>query len=182
MNSKILKFSIPVIIVLLALITYQYGYLRIKAELESIKDEQAVKVKTLMKYQGIISEKPLLEKRLSELIEERKSYDAKLITGQTASVATATLQETVKGIITSRGGTISSERFIKTEKLGKFNVISVSVDAIVPDVRALSEILYSIETQTPYLVVRDLDARINNFKNPKQLSIKLDVSAITSGA
>lgn len=181
MRSRKLKFSIPVIIVLLVLVIYQYGYLRIKAEIDSIKDEQAIKIRTLHKYQKIIDEKPFLEKRLLELTEERKSYDAKLITGQTASVATATLQDTVKSIIAGRGGTISSERFIKTEKLGKFNVISVSVDAIIPDVRALSEILYSIETQTPYLVVRDIDARINNFKNPKQLSIKLDVSAITSG-
>lgn len=181
MKSKTLKLSIPLIIILMGLIVYQYGYLSIKAEMESIKEEQAIKIKTLQKYMAIISEKPFLEKRLSELMEERKSYDMKLISGQTASVATASLQETVKSIIAGRGGTISSERFIKTEKLGKFNVINVSVDAIVPDVRALSEILYSIETQTPYLVVRDIDARINNFKNPKQLSIKLDVSAITLG-
>jgi hypothetical protein len=181
MGSKLIKIAIPLIIILASLVVYQYGYLRVKAEIEAIKEEQAIKAKTLQKYIAIISEKPLLEKRLAELVDERKSYDSKLITGQTTSVATAALQETVKGIVVSRGGIISSERFIKTEDLGKFKVISVSVDAVIPDVRALSEILYSIETQTPYLVVKELDARINNFKNPKQLTIKLDVSAITTG-
>lgn len=181
MKSKTLKVAIPLIIILISFVIYEYGYLRVKAEIESIKEEQTIKTKTLQKYITIISEKPLLEKKLAELSETRKAYDAKLIAGETASVATATLQETVKSIITSRGGTISSERFIKTEDAGKFKIISVSIDAVVPDVRALSDILYSIETHNPYLVVKDIDARITNFKNPRQLNIKLDVSAVTSG-
>jgi hypothetical protein len=181
MKSKTLKVAVVLIIILISLVIYEYGYLSVKAEIESIKEEQAIKTKTLQKYINIISEKPLLEERFAKLSETRKAYDSRLITGETASVATATLQETVKGIITSRGGTISSERFIKTEDTGKFKIISVSIDAVVPDVRALSEILYSIETHNPYLVVKDIDARIINFRNPKQLNIKLDVSAVTSG-
>lgn len=181
MKSKTLKASVVLIIILISLVIYEYGYLRVKAEIESIKEEQAMKTKTLQKYINIISEKPILEEGFAKLSETRKFYDSKLIAGETASVATATLQETVKGIIASKGGTISSERFIKAEDAGKFKIISVSIDAVVPDVMALSDILYFIETHNPYLVVKDIDARIINFKNPKQLNIKLDVSAVTSG-
>jgi len=178
-KSKILIVSIPLMIILMVLLIYQYGYLRIQSEVASIKEEQAIKTRTLEKYINLISEKPNLEERLASLKETRKAEDSKLIEGQTPSLAAAQLQEIVKGTITGRGGTISSERVGKPEDLGKFKVISVSVDAVIPDSRALSEILYSIETRTPYLVVKELDARVRNYRDPRELMVKLDVSAIT---
>lgn len=147
----------------------------------SLKESRAVKVKTLEKFMALIAEKPEMEKKLAALKEARKADDSKLIEGQTPSIAAAALQDTVKGILTGRGGTISSERVSKPEELGKFKIINISIDAVVPDARALSDILYSIETRTPYLVVKELDARIRNFKEPKDLTIKLDVSALTGG-
>lgn len=168
------------IIILSGLVIYQYGYLRIHSDITSIKEEQAVKTKTLEKYITLISEKPRLEKKLALLKETRKADESKLIEGQTPSLAAAVLQDTVKGIITGRGGTISSERVVKPEDLGKFKVISVSIDAVLPDSRALSDILYAIETRTPYLVVKELDTRIRDYRNPRDLIIKLDVSALTA--
>lgn len=170
----------PLIIILSGLVIYQYGYLRIHSDITSIKEEQAVKTKTLEKYITLISEKPRLEKKLALLKETRKADESKLIEGQTPSLAAAVLQDTVKGIITGRGGTISSERVVKPEDIGKFKVISVSIDAVLPDSRALSDILYAIETRTPYLVVKELDTRIRDYRNPRDLIIKLDVSALTA--
>jgi hypothetical protein len=180
-KTKTLIVSIPFMIILMGLLIYQYGYLRIRSELATIKEEQAIKTRTLEKYINLISEKPSLEKRLISLKEARKADDSKLIEGQTPSLAAAQLQEIVKSTITGRGGTISSERVGKPEDRGKFKVISVSVDAVIPDARALSEILYSIETRTPYLVVKELDARVRNYRDPRELMVKLDVSALTSG-
>ncbi|MGB9715548.1 MAG: type II secretion system protein GspM [Thermodesulfovibrionales bacterium] len=180
-KSKIIIFSIPLVIILAILLVYQYGYLRIQAEIATIKEEQAIKAKTLEKYINLISEKPYLEKRLAKLKEQRKAEDSKLIEGQTPSLAAAQLQEIVKSAITGRGGTISSERVGKQEDLGKFKVISVSVDSVIPDSRALSEIIYSIETRTPYLVIKELDARIRNYREPRDLMVKLDVEALTAG-
>ncbi len=180
-KNRALRFGIPLIILLLGLLVYQYGYVRVKTEMASLKESRAVKVKTLEKFMALIAEKPQIEKKLAALKEARKADDSKLIEGQTPSIAAATLQDTVKGIVTGRGGTISSERVSKPEELGKFKIINISIDAVVPDARALGDILYSIETRTPYLVVKELDARIRNFKEPKDLMIKLDVSALTGG-
>jgi hypothetical protein len=180
-KSKILIVSIPLMIVLTVLLVYQYGYLRIQSEIASIKEDQAIKTRTLEKYINLISEKSFLEKRLTSLKNTRKADDSKLIEGQTPSLAAAQLQDIVKSTITGRGGTISSERVGKPEDLGKFKVISVSVDTVIPGPRALSEILYSIETRTPYLVVKELDVRIRNYRDPGDLMIKLDISAITAG-
>src|SRR4030043_754150 len=180
-KSKILIVSIPLMIVLVVLLTYQYGYLRIQSEITSIKEEQAIKARTLEKYINLISEEPHLVKKLASLRDARKADDSKLIEGQTPSLAAAQLQEIVKTASTGRGGTISSERVGKPEDLGKFKVISVSVDAVIPESRALSEIIYSIETRTPYLIVKELDTRVRNYRDPRDLMVKLDVEAVTAG-
>ncbi len=177
-KSRTLIIGIPLILMLFALVIYRYGYLRAHTEIASIREEQSMGEKTLGKYVALIAEKPQLEKRLAQLTETRKADDAKLIEGQTLSLAAANLQDTVKGIVSSRGGTISSERVGKPEDLDKFKVITTSIDAVVPDVRALSDILYAIETQTPYLVVKELDTRVRDFRNPRELMIRMDVSAL----
>ena len=73
---------------------------------------------------------------------------------------------------------INSERVEKAEEVGKFKVISVTVDAVFPDIRALSDTLVTIETQTPYLVVREVDVRVRNYTDPKDLIVKLKVAAL----
>lgn len=179
-RNRIIVLGIPLILILLGLVLYEYGYLRIQSEIASIKEDQALKIKTLEKYTALINERPQLEKELNSLKEIRRADDPKLIEGQTLSLAAATLQDMVKGIIVERGGTISSERVGKPEDHGKFKIINVSIDAVLPDLRALSHILYSIETRTPYLIVKELDTRVRDYRNPKELMVKLDVSALTT--
>jgi hypothetical protein len=179
-RNRTLIISIPLMVVLLGFVLYQYVYLRIEADVASIKESQAIKTKTLEKYISLIAEKPDIEKQIVLLKEERKADDLKLIEGETLSLASAALQDMVKDIVTRSGGTISSQRVGKPEELGKFKVITVSMDTILPDARALRDILYAIETQTPYLAVKDLDARIRNYKDPRDQVVKLDISALTS--
>lgn len=180
-KNRLLKIAVPLIVLLLAGIIYQYGYLRVRSEVGAIKESQDLKGKMLAKYLALISEKPALEKKIASLKEARKGEDSKLIEGQTSSLAAAALQETVKGIVTGRGGSISSERVGKPDDFGKFKIINISIDAIIPDPKALSDVLFSIETRTPYLFVKELDVRNRNFREPKELMVKLDISALTTG-
>jgi hypothetical protein len=182
MNRKrSLLIALPVLVILAAFAFYEYVYLGIQAEVASVKEAQTAKANTLQKYLTFVSKKPDLEKSLVRLREERKAAEPKLLSGDTLSLAAASLQSTVKGMITARGGTISSERVEKPEDLGKFKVVSVSIDAVVPDPRALSDALYAMETQTPYLVIRELDSRVRNFTQPRDLMLRLKVSGITGG-
>ncbi len=179
-KNKLLVLSMPLITILFILVVYRYGYQGIHAEVASLKEAEVSKAKTLAKYMAIFAEKPEMEKQLAALKEERKAENLKLIEGQTPSIAAAALQETVTGMITARGGSVSSQRVAKPETLGKFTLITVSMDITLPDVRALADILYAIETRTPYLVVKELDVRVSNFKEPKALAAKLDISALTN--
>jgi len=178
-RNKTLFFAVPLMIILIFVVVYKYGYLGIRTDTASVKEEQVIKLKLLQKYMALIAEKPLIEKQISSLKAESRADDSKLIEGQTPSLAAATLQETIKGIVVAKGGTISSERVGKPEDLGKFKVITVSIDAVLPDTAALSNILYDIETRTPYLIVKELDTRARNIRSPKDLMVKMDVSALT---
>jgi len=180
-RNKTLLITIPLMVILLGIIMYNYVYLRIQGDIASLKEEQTIKAKTLEKYINFISEKPQLEKKIVTLKETRKADESKLVEGQTLSLAAATLQDMVKEIVTGRGGTISSERVGKPEALGKFKIITVSIDSVLPDSRALSDVLYSIETRTPYLTVKELDIRVRNYRDPRELMVKLDVAALTAG-
>jgi hypothetical protein len=172
--------TIPLMLILLGFVLYQYVYLRIQSDVASIKESQSIKTRTLEKYISLIAEKPDIEKNLASLKESRKADDVKMIQGETLSLASASLQDMVKDIVTRSGGTISSQRVGKPADLGKFKVITVSMDTVLPDPRALRDILFAIETQTPYLIAKDLDSRIRNYKDPRDQVVKLDVSALTS--
>lgn len=89
-KSKTLIISIPLMIILAGFLAYQYGYLRIQSDLAAIREEQAIKTRTLEKYMKLISEKPSLEKKLAALKETRKADDSKLIEGQTPPRSCAT--------------------------------------------------------------------------------------------
>jgi hypothetical protein len=180
-KSNMIPIAIPLIILLLGAVVYQYGYLGVQGELTEREDAASVKLKTLSRYMTLIADRPTLEKNLNALRELRKAENGKIIEGQTAPLAAATLQNTVKEAITSRGGSIASERVEKPENAGDFKMITVTIDAILPDTRALGDTLLAIETQTPYLVVRELDTRVRNFKEPRDLTVKLKVSGLTEG-
>lgn len=166
--------------ILLGVAAYKYGFVKVRADLTSLRDEQSLKGKLLDKYVALISEGPQLKKEIAKLTEERKADDSKLIEGKTSPLAAAALQDIVNGIVTGRGGTISSERVGRQDDLGHFRLINVSVDTVLPDVRALGDILYSLETRTPYLVVKEMDTRIRNYRNPRELMVTFKVSALTS--
>jgi hypothetical protein len=180
-RNRTLFTAIPVLIILGGLLAYQYGYLRLRDEIQAIKDTEAVKTKSLQKYTDFVAKKGELEKRLREVKEARKADESKLVEGQTPSVAAAGLQNSIKTLVTSKGGSISSERVEKPEDVDKFKVISVSIDGSLPDVRFLNEVLFAVETQTPSLVVRELDVRVKDFRDPKELMVRLRVSGMTSG-
>lgn len=179
-KSKTLVIAVPLMVILSGILLYQYVYVGIQTEVASIKESQSIKTTTLEKYMALIAKKPELEKELASLKDERKAQDSKLIEGQTISLASATLQDMVKDAVTRSGGTISSERIAKSEDLDKFKIISVSLDTTLPDTRVLRDILYALETQTPYLTIKDVDIRVRNYRDPRDEIVKLEVSALTA--
>lgn len=181
-NNRFLMIALPLAIILLGLTVYEYGYLNVQSEIAAMRESAFEKKRLLQKYLTLIAGKPDLEKQIAVLQEARKTaLSSAVFEGQTPSIAAAALQNTAKGLIMAQGGTISSERVEKPEESGKFTIITVALDAVLPDIRALSDALYAIETQKPYLVVREIDARVRNFQAPKELIVRLKLSGLTGG-
>jgi len=180
-GSRLLKIAIPITLILFIVFIYEYGYMRIEEEEATLADTRSVKRKTLEKYVTMVSQKPILEKTLSDMREKRKIENSKLFEGQTPALASATLQNTVKTMITERGGVISSERVEKPEDFGRLKVVTVTFDAIMPGTRALTDTIYAIETHTQLIIIRELDTRVRNFREPKDLMVRLTVRAMAGG-
>lgn len=180
-KSRILLLALPVMVVLLCATVYEYGYLRVQSEITDLEDAVSTKAKTLAKFNALIAQKPRIEETLAAMRELRKTESTKTIDGQTPSIAAASLQDMVKGMVMARGGSIVSERAEKPEGSGKFRIITVTIEAVLPNTKTLADTLYAIETQSPYLVVRELDTRIRAFKDPRDLTVRLKVSALTEG-
>ncbi|MBF0327657.1 MAG: hypothetical protein HQL10_00695 [Nitrospirae bacterium] len=180
-KNNTLIITLPLLLIVAVGVIYQYGYLGIKSGIESLYERENAKVKSLEKYANLIAEKPEIEKRIAVLKEMKKEVDTKLIEGKTPSLAAAALQDKVNGIIVGRGGLVTSGRVSKPEDLGAFRMISVSMDAAMPDMRALNDVLYMIETQTPYFILKELDIRVRDYRNPKELMVRFDVAALLRG-
>jgi len=180
-RSKLIFWLIPFLMILLGFAFYDYVYLSIRDELQILDELKESKQKTLEKYVSAINQKSALEHRINALKESRKSRETTKMEGQTPSVAAANLQDMVKGIITGKGGTVSSERTEKLEDLNQLKVITVSVDTILPEVKALYDILYLFETHPVTLLIRELDVRVRNTHEPRELLVKFKVSAMNRG-
>jgi len=107
-ESKFLIISIPLIVILTAGAIYEYGIRGIQEEYNSINDLKTAKAETLKKYVETIQHKSDFEKQILTLKEIRKNENTKIMVAQTPAIAAANLQDSVKSIITGRGGTIFS--------------------------------------------------------------------------
>jgi hypothetical protein len=180
-KTKLLFLLIPFLVILLGFAFYDYVYMSIQAEMQTLDELKELKQKTLEKYISAIDQKGILENRINAMKESRKGRETTMVEGQTPSVAAANLQNLVKEIITGKGGTISSERPEKSEDLSHLKVITVSVDTILPETKALYSILNLFETHPVTLLIRELDVRVRNLREPRELMVKFKVSAMNMG-
>jgi len=180
-SSKILFWLIPLMLVLLGLAFYDYVYLAVEAERQSLGELKESKRMTLEKYVNTIAQKGALENQINALKESRKAEETKMVEGPTPSVAAAGLQNMIKGIIAGKGGTITSERVEKPEDLNRFKIITVSIDAVLPETKALNDILNAFEASQVALAMRELDVRVRNMREPRELMVKFRVSAMNMG-
>ena len=180
-NNKLMFWLIPLMLILIGFAFHDYVYLTIRAERQSLDELKDSKRMMLEKFVTAIAQKGTLESQINVLKESRKIEETRMVEGQTPSVAAANLQNIIKGTITGTGGTISSERVEKPEILNRFKIVTVSIDAILPEAGALSDVLYSFETNPATLLIRELDVRVRNIREPRDLAVKFKVSAINIG-
>lgn len=104
-------------------------------------------------YRAEAGMRPALERELKEARQRLSSVPGQ-IAGTNAPLAQATLQSDVKSLVDRNGGNIMSAQIVPAKKTNGFEAISVQYDLVVPVTR-LGDLVYAIESHTPYLFIDD---------------------------
>jgi general secretion pathway protein M len=135
-------------------------------------------------YRRVAAQTPELKKTLDAF---RAHSGRRFFLQNTApNLAGAELQDLVRAAIENNSGRITTIQIAQPREEGRFRQIGVSVQlfATTPN---LQKILYTLETQTPYVIVDSITVRpLNAFRGFKpapgaepELSVMLDVSGFT---
>jgi len=133
-------------------------------------------------YQRVAAQRPELAKALEAV---RAKDGRRFFLRNTApNLAGAELQDLVRTAIENNSGRITTIQTVQPREDGRFRQVGINVQlfATTPN---LQKTLYTLETQTPYVVIENITVRpLNAFRGFKpapgsepELSVLLDVSA-----
>jgi hypothetical protein len=112
-------------------------------------------VHQLAVYRAELAMRPLLETALKQSRQKAAAVPG-LITSDSVALAQAQLQDEVKSIVTDNQGEVRTAQIVPATTVDGFEVISIQYDLAVPMAK-LRDLIYAIETRTPYLFVDDAD-------------------------
>lgn len=118
-------------------------------------NDMADSLHTLAVFRAEIAARPALESKLADL-RARAASDPGLIKSDNAALAEAEIQSEIKTIVASNQGEVHSAQPLSPARNGKFEVIAVVYDIVLPLAR-LSSFLYAVESHTPYFFIDDSD-------------------------
>lgn len=135
----------------------------------------------LVAYSQRIAMRPAIEARLAALRQNETSATG-LIGGASAELAAANIQSTVKALIESMSGTVTSAQNLPPVTANGFQRVQIQYDIALPMTR-LKSAAYQIETGVPYLFLDGIDLRApEDWQNagvtdPPNLQVRWTVSA-----
>jgi hypothetical protein len=129
--------------------------------------------------------KPELEARLQR-IRQREPGMKGAVTGATAALAAAALQNDVRQIVGANGGEIRSTQNLPSLQVGEWERIAIRYDLVVPMER-LPQLLRQLESHVPYLLLDEVSVRAPEGTSPEpqpggdvKLAVRWDVRAYRS--
>ncbi|MEI9997225.1 MAG: type II secretion system protein GspM [Rhizomicrobium sp.] len=111
----------------------------------------------LAAYEGRIAMRPLVEAKLAQM-RSRETGSTGLVGGTSAELAAANIQNVMKTLIESAAGQMRSAQNLAPVTSGGFQRIEIQYDLLLPMTR-LKDMVYRIETVTPYLFLDSVDLR-----------------------
>lgn len=114
---------------------------------------------TLKKYENIMAGKAAIVGNIAA-IKQQHEDQGYFNTQGTSALASAQMQEFIKQAIVQAGGQLSSTQVLPPNESSKdkFNRITVSV-RMTGNIEALRAVLYKLETETPLIVIEQMDIR-----------------------
>jgi general secretion pathway protein M len=127
----------------------------------------------LQKYERILAKKDSVLQGMAK-IKAQHQQQGYFNSQNTASLASAELQELIKKAIVDVGGQLSSTQALSETEKDKFTLITVSV-RMTGNMEILRSVLYKLETATPLIIIDQMDIRPMRGKR-NRLTRKLEPS------
>jgi general secretion pathway protein M len=121
------------------------------------RDSIAHSQELLARYQRIEASRANLDSDLKQL-QDTEETEGRLLTGASTQLAGAELQTKLKALIKSNHASLTSMQVLPVRDEHEFKRVSISV-TLSARLKTLVPILFSIETQHPYLFIEDLELR-----------------------
>jgi general secretion pathway protein M len=137
----------------------------------------------ISRFERIAAKQSTLEQQVEELRQQRKLVRYTL-GAQSPTLAAASLQDRVKSIVEESGGRLTSTRILPVSEVGPFYQVTVNVQMRV-STKALQDVLYGLESGTPYLLVENLTILSRGSRvyrraqpTPAELDVRFDLSGL----
>lgn len=112
----------------------------------------------LGRYEALDKARPQVQAEL-QAMQQRNATMSGLVEGNSAALAAAQVQSDVKAIVERNGGTVLSSQNMPSSLSDNFEKIEIQYDLTMPP-GSLKNVIYQIETHTPYLFLDSVNMRI----------------------
>ncbi len=112
----------------------------------------------LSRYKALEDARPQVEAELRAM-QQRNAAMSGLVEGNSAALAAAAVQSDIKAIVESNGGSVLSTQNMPSKVADGFEKIEIEYDLSLP-LSSLKNVIYQIETHTPYLFIDDVTIRM----------------------
>jgi len=132
-------------------------------------------------YEAAIAARPQLEAELKRVQQESASL-AGLVTGASAPLAAANMQNAVRTVVGRSGGEIRSSQNLPPSSADGFEKIDIAYDVTLP-MNRLKDLLYQLETATPFLFLDrlNLETQQNLSQRPDGTQPQIDIHFVARG-
>jgi len=152
---------------LLALPAMIYLFIFLQRNTLTFTEALDLKKRNLAQYRQKVLEKKVVEKELSSFQLAFQRAEAALLTGKTASLAAAEIQQIVTGIANAAGAQITAVRVLQPDRSGKEMYQAIPVEVTINStMRQLSQLLYKLDSSDKLLRIAKLgiQSRVQRFK------------------
>jgi general secretion pathway protein M len=123
----------------------------------------------LSSYRATIAARPQIETELKRLQQEAGSLPG-LVPGANAPLAAANMQNEIRVIVSQAGGEIRSSQNLPPAVTEGFEKIEIAYDIALP-MNRVSQLIYQLETHTPYLFVDRVDLEAPQNASPRSENV-----------
>jgi hypothetical protein len=149
---------------------------------KEVSKNVSVKEMTYKKYLTFISRKKEVEKELDVLKDKEKYFEAKLLKGDTPSLAASDLQGILEQVAIQVKVLIRSTKVMDPETLeGGFLSVPIQVK-LVSDLTRVRKFIALIEENFKCLTIPELRISVMNKADPKEVSVTMVISGFVKGA